>query len=852
MAPDSNTLRGRPAHTPGTTVLTYTPNGKQVITGGSNSGIRVFSTGEHGEPKTIDEGMESHLAIAATNESIILGSEDGTVWLYKLQEATMDKPLARCALPVRDLAISKDEEWVAVASDELTVKIVNINNITEVKYLRDQTKGVKHVTFDPSGRFVTVSCADGIIYIYSFTETEPRLLHKLDGVIRQLETDNEATSSAVWHPDGTAFAAVETTRDITVISSRDWTKQQKFSGGHNGDVTCLAWSPNGALLASAGADRKILLWETRTQKVIKTYDIPNVINFRWHPTQNVVAFTTSDGELFIYDDFVPSEFHSLLAKTLEVAPLLSIGSHEEITVSHRPQRHDTNNISGNRHRGGSPDSLDDILGPADDEDDFVEDDDGAGYTENVNGLGKRTNTHMDELFGHETKRRPTAPWKTISHEPFQPGSTPWRGNRRYLALNLVGFVWTVDQDTHNTVTVEFYDRERYRDFHFTDPYLYDKACLNEKGTLFSCQPTSSNPATIFYRPHETWTTRADWRTELPLGEKITSLALSNSYITVTTSTDYVRIYTLFGIPYRVFRQKSQTVTCAAWRDYIITIGNGPAGSDGVAQLKYSIENVRRDEICQNEDAVALAGGTRLQSVFFSDKGDPCIYDSSGVLLVLQHWRKPGQARWVPLLDTKLLERVASGRKEETYWPVAVAQDVFHCIILKGGDKYPYFPRPLLTEFDFEIPISCISSKEKSNKDGDMEMEDAEEAARNNNRKLQESLVRANLDYTLLEDCIMASEIGAAGDAELRRKALDIDKILLQLLAVECREGEERGMKALELVTMLRDRSGKMLDAASKIAQRYQRSILDDKIRTIAERRLMGEDDDDITGDNDDI
>lgn len=48
---------------------------------------------------------------------MILGSEDGTVWLYKLQEATMDKPLARCALPVRDLAISKDEEWVAVASE---------------------------------------------------------------------------------------------------------------------------------------------------------------------------------------------------------------------------------------------------------------------------------------------------------------------------------------------------------------------------------------------------------------------------------------------------------------------------------------------------------------------------------------------------------------------------------------------------------------------------------------------------------------------------------------------------------------------------------------------------------------
>ena len=104
-------------------------------------------------------------------------------------------------------------------------------------------------------------------------------------------------------------------------------------------------------------------------------------------------------------------------------------------------------------------------------------------------------------------------------------------------MNLTGFVWTVDQDTHHTVTVEFYDREFHRDFHFTDPYLYDKACLSmlvsynltdrmltsldENGALFSCPPANGNPAMVFYRPHETWTTRADWRTQLPAGEDVT-------------------------------------------------------------------------------------------------------------------------------------------------------------------------------------------------------------------------------------------------------------------------------------------------------------------------------------------
>lgn len=42
---------------------------------------------------------------------------------------------------------------------------------------------------------------------------------------------------------------------------------------------------------------------------------------------------------------------------------------------------------------------------------------------------------------------------------------------------------------------------------------------DENGALFSNSP-ADGPATIFYRPHETWTTRADWRTQLPDGEGV--------------------------------------------------------------------------------------------------------------------------------------------------------------------------------------------------------------------------------------------------------------------------------------------------------------------------------------------
>jgi chromosome transmission fidelity protein 4 len=265
----------------------------------------------------------------------------------------------------------------------------------------------------------------------------------------------------------------------------------------------------------------------------------------------------------------------------------------------------------------------------------------------------------------------------------------------------------------------------------------------------------------------------------------------------------------------------------------MTIGNGPVGGDGTTRLLYSIENVKRDEICQSEDIIALPDGVELKSVFFSEKGDPCIYDSSGVLLILQHWRTPGQAKWVPLLDTRTLDRLASGKKEESYWPVAVANNKFHCIILKGGEEYPYFPRPLLSEFEFRIPVSSSSS------DGDEE--DKEVAHKSS---LEEQYVRASLQYSLLQDLVEYTNATHSQKQEVPMAEREVDKVLLQLLAAECREGEERGMKALEMATLMRDRTGKMLDAASKVAARFQRDILGEKIMQLAERRLVGLVDDD--------
>jgi len=57
---------------------------------------------------------------------------------------------------------------------------------------------------------------------------------------------------------------------LQVVARADWQPQRAFKG-HSAQITAAAWSPNGALLATAGTDKSLILWETRTQEILKRY-----------------------------------------------------------------------------------------------------------------------------------------------------------------------------------------------------------------------------------------------------------------------------------------------------------------------------------------------------------------------------------------------------------------------------------------------------------------------------------------------------------------------------------------------------------------------------------------------------
>lgn len=184
----------------------------------------------------------------------------------------------------------------------------------------------------------------------------------------------------------------------------------------------------------------------------------------------------------------------------------------------------------------------------------------------------------------------------------------------------------------------------------------------------------------------------------------------------------------------------------------------------------------------------------------------------------------------------------------------MADNKFHCIILKGGDQYPYFPRPLLSEFDFSVPLTSAPPKTRTRTgDGDEDMEDEDDDAfkadgdeeSSESRKLEQQFMLRGIQAAQVQDLVESTSGSHAQRTALARLEIEIDKALLQLLAIECREGEERGMRALEMVELMRDRTGRMVEAAGKVAERYGRTILGEKIRELGDKRANGMDFEDL-------
>jgi len=118
-------------------------------------------------------------------------------------------------------------------------------------------------------------------------------------------TTNSDAFSLAWSPDAQSLAAGFRTAGLVqvwdVVSRKLILNQPKAHGGL--EVRTVAWSPNGRLLATAGKDRAVRLWDVETRENTVTFlahsnELSSAV---WNPDGRRIASKDSTGGVLIWE-----------------------------------------------------------------------------------------------------------------------------------------------------------------------------------------------------------------------------------------------------------------------------------------------------------------------------------------------------------------------------------------------------------------------------------------------------------------------------------------------------------------------------------------------------------------------
>lgn len=845
----------------GETRVGYTKDGQNLVVGSSNGLVRVFKIDqEDAEPNSIDilEGI-SNLCVYS-NDKFAVCSKEGEAAVYSIEKNDKIATVIRSSLPLRDVTFTHNGAMLASAGDDTEVQIADLRDSSRIiKFKVDDQ--VHDLSYNPSIDLMSISLSNGDVKIYSLSSEVPNLVATLNDVIPKLffsdedEDDDEELDSLLgtdansgnvkspkkkdnqnlitarveWHPNGDFFAIPSSNNTIKIFSrNKEYDQVYSFMALHEKPLTCVKWSPDGKFLASADLNNKLVIWDFNKKESIYDSTLENQItNISWrkNPQTNGldVSIGSNDGDFIIMKNIVSFKLTQQVSASNNNTGLNDLVSNEaQDAIDSEDEEKNADDINLNSDISNDLDNPNAVDFDAND-DGFIEDDDGQGYVSSKRPYGDGDDDEIDGedddndddgLFGERSKQ-PRLQYSKITNKfklkPYSQGCTQYISGRRYLTMNSIGYVSSVEQDTHSSITVSFFDTSVHKEYHFEDPYKYDLASLTEEGLLLAKSKDSDGKAKILFKNHES---NADnWVKDIQLksNEFLTTVSLSESNILICTSLGNLRILTTYGLPIGL-QKISPIIASATNSNYIFTISISNNN-----QLIYNLQDldgnfIQRDLSLPIELDNVDNSSNLFRGIFFSSYGDPILMGQDGTLLVLSRWRNALQARWIPILDSETSVKELGAVGKILVWPLGLHGDQLNCILVKGSN-YPTHPLPPPSE----LPVKLLLTSDPNEED-----------------EHEEILLRSRVLGELLGETLSnEGEVFENDNEKLAEYANLHDTSIIKLFASSC--SNDNISKAWKLIKELKQ--DQALVACHKISERLGLVSLANRITKLREQKM---------------